>query len=196
MFSIGVLLVVAGCSFGLGRVATPSLVPTDVGRQVVDQCDADQNGVVSREESKALPALAAAFVHYDKDGDGGVTTDEIAARLQAMLDSRVGRMPCMCKIDLDGKPLSGAIVDFLPEACFDGALQPGRGTTNDKGIAKPVTLDAPPGLPGVQFGLYRVSVTHPRIDLPSRYNTETTLGFELSPLERESDTAEFHLRSK
>ena len=62
--------------------------------------------------------------------------------------------------------------------------------TNHRGIAKPVTIDAPPGLPGIEFGLYRVQITHDSRGIPSRYNSKTELGFELSPLERNRDTFE------
>lgn len=38
--------------------------------------DADGNGTISREESAALPALAAVFDGADADGDGELTADE------------------------------------------------------------------------------------------------------------------------
>ena len=74
------------------------------------------------------------------------------------------------------------------------AIQPGDGVTNHRGIAKPVTIDAPPGLPGIEFGLYRVEITHDSLKIPARYNSNSELGFELSPLERNRDTFEFRLK--
>lgn len=41
--------------------------------------DADGNGTISREESAALPALAAVFDAADADGDGELTADEYRA---------------------------------------------------------------------------------------------------------------------
>ncbi|MEN1941456.1 EF-hand domain-containing protein [Luteimonas sp. MJ246] len=38
--------------------------------------DADGNGTISREESAALPALAAVFAEADADADGELTADE------------------------------------------------------------------------------------------------------------------------
>ena len=38
--------------------------------------DADGNGTISRDESAALPALAAVFDEADADGDGELTPDE------------------------------------------------------------------------------------------------------------------------
>jgi hypothetical protein len=88
----------------------------------------------------------------------------------------------------------GAKVRVVPEPFLDGAIQPGEGVTNDRGVAKPVTVDAPPGLPGIELGLYRVQITHDSQKIPDRYNSKTELGFELSPLERNRDTFEFRLK--
>lgn len=41
--------------------------------------DADGNGTISREESAALPALAASFDEADADGDGELTAEEYRA---------------------------------------------------------------------------------------------------------------------
>lgn len=41
--------------------------------------DADGNGSISREESAALPALAATFDEADADGDGELTAEEYRA---------------------------------------------------------------------------------------------------------------------
>lgn len=41
--------------------------------------DADGNGTISREESAALPALAAVFDEADADSDGELTPDEYRA---------------------------------------------------------------------------------------------------------------------
>lgn len=38
--------------------------------------DADGNGTISRDESAALPALAAVFAEADADADGELTADE------------------------------------------------------------------------------------------------------------------------
>ena len=45
--------------------------------------DADGNGTISREESAALPALAAVFDQADADGDGELTPDEYRAHAAA-----------------------------------------------------------------------------------------------------------------
>ncbi len=63
--------------------AQPAPTAADVppaGRQLGwDDVDADGNGTISREESAALPALAAVFGDADADGDGELTADEYRA---------------------------------------------------------------------------------------------------------------------
>ena len=50
------------------------------GRQLGwNDVDADGNGTISRDESAALPALAAVFDQADADGDGELTPDEYRA---------------------------------------------------------------------------------------------------------------------
>ena len=189
-------VLVCGCSFRPGRVEVPQIDPAGAASAAVEQYDADKDQSISQSESAACPALAGSFKLYDADHDGLISEAEIQSRLEAMLGSGIGRMPCMIVVyagDSD-RPIEGAKVRVVPESFLDEAIQPGEGVTNDRGIAKPVTIDAPPGLPGIEFGLYRVQVTHDSLKIPARYNTETELGFELSPLERNRDTFEFRLK--
>jgi hypothetical protein len=37
-----------------------------------------------------------------------------------------------------------------------------------------------PNMPLVQPGIYRVEITHPSVKIPAKYNTETTLGIEIT----------------
>ncbi len=103
------------------------------------------------------PAIAGSFKLYDANQDGLVSKAEVQSRLEAMLGAGIGRMPCMCVVYGDSdRPIEDAKVRVVPEAFLGGAIQPGEGVTNQRGIAKPVTIDAPPGLPGIELGLYRV----------------------------------------
>jgi hypothetical protein len=101
---------------------------------------------------------------------------------------------CVVYANDSDHPIEGAKVRVVPESFLSEAIQPGEGVTNHRGIAKPVTVDAPPGLPGIELGLYRVQITHDSLKIPARYNEATELGFELSPLERNRDTFEFRLK--
>jgi hypothetical protein len=190
------VMLVCGCSFGPSRVEVPQLDPAGAASAAVEQYDSDKDGNISQSESAACPGLAGSFKLYDANHDGQVSQAEIQSRLEAMLGSGIGRMPCMVVVYAgDGsRPVVGAKVRVDPESFLNEAMQPGQGVTNDRGVAKPVTVGAPPGLPGIEFGLYRVRITHDTLKIPARYNEATELGFELSPLERNRDTFTFRLK--
>jgi hypothetical protein len=177
-------------------VDVPQIDPAGAASAAVEQYDADKDQNISQSESAACPGLAGSFQLYDADKNGLLSKAEIQSRLEAMLGSGIGRMPCMLVVyagDSDA-PIEGARVRVVPEPFLAEAIQPGEGVTNHRGIAKPVTVDAPPGLPGIEFGLYRVQITHDSLKIAAQYNTTTELGFELSPLERNRDTFEFRLK--
>jgi hypothetical protein len=195
-FGILAAMLVCGCSSGPSRVEVPQIDAAQAASAAVEQYDSDNDQSISQSESAACPALAGSFQLYDANKNGLVSKGEIESRLKAMLGSGIGRMPCMCVVyagDSD-RPIEGAKVRVIPESFLAEAVQPGEGVTNARGIAKPVTVDAPPGLPGIEMGLYRVQITHDTVKIPARYNSQTELGFELSPLERNRDTFEFRLK--
>jgi len=189
-------MLMCGCSFRPSRVEVPKIDPAGAASAAVEQYDTNKDQNISKSESVACPALAGSFNLYDANHDGLVSKAEMQSRLAAMLETGIGRMPCMCVVyagDSD-HPIEGAKVRVVPESFLAGVIQPGEGVTNHRGIAKPVTIDAPPGLPGIEFGLYRVQITHDSREIPGKYNSKTELGFELSPLERNRDTFEFRLK--
>lgn len=193
---VPVAIFVCGCSFGPSRVEVPQLDPAGVASAAVEQYDSDNDGNVSLSESAACPGLAGSFKLYDANQDNQISPTEIQSRLEAMIGSGIGRMPCMVVVYAgdSNRPIEGAKVRVVPESFLGGAMQPGEGVTNDRGVAKPVTVGAPPGLPGIEFGQYRVQITHDSLKIPARYNEATELGFELSPLERNRDTFTFRLK--
>ena len=44
------------------------------------------------------------------------------------------------------------------------------------------------------MAFHRVLITYGDFEIPAKYNTETEPGFELSPIERDGNSAEFHLK--
>ncbi len=190
-----IVTVLCGCRFGPNRVDVPQIDPSTAASAAIEQYDSDGDQSISKSESVACPALNGSFELYDANEDGQLSQVEVQSRLEAMLGSGIGRMPFMCIVYANNRdhPIEGARVQLVPESFLADAIQAGEGTTNHRGIAKPCTLNAPPGLPGIEFGLYRVLITHNELEIPAKYNTETELGFELSPLERNRDTAEFRL---
>ena len=95
--------------------------------------------------------------------------------------SKIGRLPVRCRVTHDGKPLADAKVVFVPEKFLGGTLQPGSGTTTAAGYADiscPYAADS--SVRGLSPGFYRVEITKEGEKIPAKYNTETTLGAEVS----------------
>ena len=47
----------------------------------------------------------------------------------------------------------------------------------------PEVVAEDPVLTGVRPRLYKIRVTHPDIDIPAKYNDDTTLSFDASPID-------------
>jgi hypothetical protein len=151
----------------------------------IAQYDTDGDALIGRKELTKAPALRAAIKNLDTDGDGNLAADEIAARIQSWLDSRAGKFSWMCSVTLDGKPLSGATVTFVPEKFLGKAVQPASGVTDSGGYADLSVLPNPgqPNIPGVYCGLYRVEISRKlggKETIPPKYNTQTILGQEVA----------------
>jgi hypothetical protein len=180
-------LLPAGCADGnRGRVAPPSISPSGAAAAALAEYDANKDGYLDAKELEGCPALQGAVKAIDKNGDGRLSADEIADRLTAILESKVGRLTFSCEVTLNGKPLSGATVNFVPEKFLGSAVSPASGVTDSTGIA---LLNAEGGTaPGMQPGYYRVTISKKdsqgKETIPPRYNTQTTLGQEVAPSAR------------
>ena len=175
------LLLASGC-FGPSRIRPPHLDPEWSGRQAIATYDLDGDGRLVGSELTDCPGLKQALPKYDADGDGGISSDEIAARMQSWLDSRIGLVEASCFVHFAGRPLEGAYVGLTPEPFMGSGLKMASGVSGPDGLAviyMPVE-DLPDGVrSGMAFGVYKVSVTHPEVTIPDRYNTATELGIEV-----------------
>ena len=93
-------------------------------------------------------------------------------------------MTLNCRVTLNNAPLVGAQVKLTPEPFLVPAVKPCSGVTESDGVA--YMSIAPEDLPedmrmleAVQIGLYKAEITHPRKNLPARYNTASTIGHEI-----------------
>ena len=95
----------------------------------------------------------------------------------------MGRATFPVPVTHNGAPLVGAKVRLVPESFLGSALQPGEGTTDERGIA---IVSTPPryaaDVPGLSPGFYRVEITKEGDSIPAKYNTATTLGLEIGPM--------------
>jgi hypothetical protein len=160
------------------------LSPSAHASAAVQQYDQDGDGALSTVELAKCPGILKAMALYDKNSDGKVTADEIADRFNLWLEHKTAYMTVSCNVLLDGKRLDGGTVEFVPEEFFGDALHPASGEIQDGHAI--VFVDAsllPPDLAdvqGVHPGIYKVKITHPTIQVPAKYNTETTLGQEVA----------------
>src|SRR5205823_4199779 len=131
----------------------------EAARQAMAQYDTNKDGFLDAKELEACPPLKVALKKFDKDGDGRISTDELTQRLTLYNDSRTGIVSLPCQVYLDGKPLSGAKVTFVPETFLGPAFKPASGTSDSSGGVL-LQIEGMP-LPGVQLGLYRVQISMP-----------------------------------
>lgn len=179
--------VAAGCSRGPARVKQPSIDPAAAGARALEAYDTDRDGRIAGPELDASPALKSALPRFDANQDGGISAAEIAERIKAWKAMQTGLAAVRCQVMLDGKPLSGAVVDFVPEPFLGDQVKPASGMVNPLGDAAPTVADADkpnPKLPGgVHFGLFTVKISKPSggtETVPARYNAQSTLGLEVA----------------
>jgi len=145
------------------------------------QYDTDGDGKIAGTELQKAPALMQALENLDTDGDRAVSAGEIKARINHWHDTGLGRMSTICTITKGDKPLEGATVTFEPEKFLGDTYVAATGTSDEHGR---VSVSVPTGdqndLPGVPPGAYLVRITHPTVEIPARFNTETTLGQEVA----------------
>ncbi len=176
-----------GCSSHPSAIDPVDVSPRASSRRAIDEYDGDGDGKLSDRELAAVPGIAKYKTLYDEDGDGLVSQAEIAARLRKWADLGLGFRQLIVRVTLNGRPLEGARVEFIPEEYLRPAVKPASGITDYGGAADlamarqdmPADLADLP-IAGVMGGTFKVRVTHPKIDLPARYNSETVLGEEIA----------------
>ena len=175
-----------GCSGRPAAVSIPPIEPEPMASAAFAEYDKDGDGFLDQTEMAACPALLDAMKnHLDKDGDQRVSKQELVDRFAMWSHGGVGAAYLACRITRDGAPVEGAVVKLIPEACFGEAIQPAEGVTRSNGRAT-MAMDSSnlpadlQNLSAVQQGLYRVEITHPNLQIPAEYNTDSVLGVEVS----------------
>ena len=175
-------LALIGCSNQPARIDTPGYDPKEIAAGAIERLDQNGDGVLTGSERS--PALHLA----DANGDSEITADEISARVEKWLRSRIGLQSCLVTINWRGKPLAEAEVRFEPEDYMLDTIAAAGGETTHRGTAQLRSQEGPidgwpqgRSLPGLRSGFYKVIVTHPTVSIPAKYNTETELGAEVAP---------------
>jgi len=181
----GVLIVASvGCLGGLEPVDVPQVDAEAAASGAMEMYDKNGDGKLSAEEVAQSPALKASQ-SIDQNKDKIIEKEELVRKFSKWATSGIGASTFACRVTHKGQPLKGARVEFVPEEYLQDAFQPAEGTTNRKGIAS-MGIDSSflpddlQRLQAVHQGLYRVVITHPSVDIPSKYNTNTELGLEIT----------------
>ena len=184
---IGILLTVVGCSRGPSKVDVPSYDPRGAASRAMKEYDTNQDGFIAGEELDKAAGLKAAMKTFDSDQDGKISQQEITERVATWARMGVGITKFNCIVTLDGSPLEGATITFVPEKFLAELLQEAQDVTNLVGTATPripkEKRPSPDTPPGMQVGLYQVVISKKQGDeelIPAKYNTATTLGQEVA----------------
>jgi hypothetical protein len=177
------LVFTAGCSSPPPPVDVPPPTAYDanaIADRVMVDYDRDKNGQLDGAELDACPALKRSLIGIDTNRDGKLSKDELKARFEEYAAANAAMMAAVVTVTLDGKPLAGATVALVPESCMGPAAKEATATTGTDGTASAFTVDGKE-YQGLPLGLYKVKITGPAgTALPARYNTQTTLGGEVS----------------
>ncbi|MAT71599.1 MAG: hypothetical protein CMJ58_18990 [Planctomycetaceae bacterium] len=191
-----------GCSSGPSAVTPPSIDADDAAAAAMTQYDTDGDGYIAGSELDAAVGLKAAMATLDANQDDKVEESEIANRITSWQVGNTGLTGINCKVTMDGRPLIGARVEFIPEKFLGDEMLAAEGETSPAGMAivsipKSKRPD-PTWPPGVQYGFYQVKVSMPSGSIPAKYNEETTLGQQVAPDDPAvvSQRMEFALTSK
>jgi hypothetical protein len=125
------LLVVTGCGSSFDVAPVDPKGATDAA---MEQYDKNSDGFLDLEELAACPALLAALGEYDLNADKKISKEELGDRIEKMYGRLVKLTSVDCKVTMKNKPLRGALVRFVPEECLgSGTTITAEGTTNQVG---------------------------------------------------------------
>lgn len=184
----GALLSVAGCGSQPERVIVPKYNPNAFAKSLIERCDADASGTISKQEATRAPGLVANFSRYDTDGDSAISQAELAARAQLWADRGDGLVSIRCVVKQNGRQLKNVTVKLIPDESLEGVIQPAETVSHE---ARASSLSIPPELKseahqkltGMQYGLYRIEVSHPDMTLVPAADSA---GCDISPEDQAS----------
>ena len=127
---------VTGCSNQPARVQVAAVDPDEAGNRAVELYDRDGDGQLNSEEIAAVPTFKKNLSKYDANGDGNITADEVAERIDEWFQQKIAIRTLDVVVTFDRRPLSDATVEFIPEEFLGAACKPASGVTDKSGLAK------------------------------------------------------------
>jgi len=174
-------LTASGCTSSPTAAPKLKVDPAKATEAAFARLDTNGNQQISQEEAAGCPALAGSMQRFDTDGSGQISTDEFEAELTRWVEELTRIVSVRCLVTLDGQPLEGATVKFVPVPFLADGTLPASGKTSVNGSAS-IGIEGKnlpddfKRLKGVQLGLYQIEITHPQTMVPEKYNSATTLG--------------------
>jgi hypothetical protein len=174
------MVVLTGCLGRQSRIAAASWDPDTAADDAMTQLDKDGDGQLSAEELDAAPGLKYCVKQLDADENGKLSRQEVYDRIKLYQDLKVGLADFSCQVFYKKKPLANATLRLVPEPFLGAVVKSAVGTSMRGGQVRVITEGE--DNPGAPIGMFRVEITSPDVKIPAKYNTETTLGVEVSPV--------------
>ncbi len=174
-FLVSMLFV--GCSGGPSAIKPPRLSPKSAVSQAMAKLDTNSDGMIDEDELESCPGLKAGLRTTDQDGDKKISEAELLERLETWATVTTGSFPVECQFIYNGKPVADTEVIFEPVFFLADSISPAKSTTDNTGAAAPKSEALPHGM---QFGYYTIRLNGGTTPLPAKFNTESTLGIEVS----------------
>lgn len=165
-----ILLACLGCSSRPAAVQPPSYDPVAFADSLLERCDADGSGALSKQEAQQVPGLIARWSRYDSDKDGSVTREELESHVQEWVDRGDGLASVNCIVLLGNRQIGEVSVKLIPDESLQGTVHPAETVSDAKYLSffvipPELKEEAHRKIPGMQYGLYNVEVSHPAMKL-------------------------------
>lgn len=198
---VGITAFATGCGNAPSRLQQKSFSASTAASSAMKEYDKNSDGSLDETEIGSFVSIKSDVAQFDSDNSKTITESEIVQRFEKWQALKVALVPCSFVVKLDGKPLTDAEVTLEPESFLSASLQSCVGKTDATGRVSPNKLPSDSdseldGLTGVPPGLYKLRITHPKLDKLTKYNSETTLGIQVAPDNPNLMLLEFELTSK
>ena len=181
---LAILVSIGGCGGHPGRMAPPDIDPAGAAAAALQQLDKNSDGGLDDAELREAPGLAAAKARYDADSNSSLSEEEVANGIRRWAEGKMGAISVPFMVRLNGRPLDDAQVRLIPEPFLGDAAKAAIGEIRrGSGYLTIAPEDRPanaPNIPLILPGLYRVEISHPTANIPSDYNSSSTLGVEIA----------------
>jgi hypothetical protein len=177
------IMATIGCNSHPTAVEPPAYDPPASAAALLDRCDTDSNGSLTKQESQSVPSLLKHWSRYDANNDGSVARDELEAHQQEWIDRGDGLAAITCIVRLNNRQLGDVTVRLVPDDSLSGTVHPAETISHAKfasffSIPPEFKNKAHAKLAGMQYGLYQVEVSHPSMKLVP---TASSRGLDISP---------------